>query len=490
MKSFFDKNINRKIKNELKSAIKRIGIPTVSSVVLFVVLLFFVIIPMFENNLMEGKKDMIQELTNSAYHVIEHEYEDFESGELTELEAKEECIEHLEGMVHGKDNLGYMWIIDRTPTVIMHPYREDFIGVNLENYTDPDGIFLFKEFATIATTKGEGFLEYKWQLNENESKNITKISYVKHFEPWDWILGTGIYVADVKKDIRKIINQIIIISSIILVIVLFISTFLIMQWYKAELERTKTQHMLENTNKKIKKIFQTKSDFVNKIAHDLKTPLSPIKMIISTFNTEKMTKIDIKKLVIIERNVKNMDSLILDLSKIARINSTREPKAQFEIYNLSDLVKSIIIEQTSVLDENNFIITTKIGKTPNIAMDVTKIREVISNLISNSMKYSKVSRRLDFLVKKKKDTIQFKLKDEGAGVDAKNLKKLFKQFYIVKETKRHDSLGLGLAICENIIKKHKGKIWAESKGVGKGTSMIFELPLKQNKNVKKIPANA
>lgn len=482
-----DKKASLKFSGQLRAAIVRIGIPAIFSVILFITLLFYIVIPITEENLLEYKKEMVKEQTHSIFGVIEEHYNLANEGKWSHDEAKKITLELIRNIRYGENHQDYFWINDREPIMLMHPYTPELEGQNIDNYTDPDGTRLFHNMVKITDEQGEGYSEYMWQFHNDSANIVQKISYVKLFEPWGWIIGTGIYIEDVKEDIASITNRITIISLGILAIISLISAYTILQWYQTETERSKTEEKLRKANLKLNKIFRIKTEFINRVAHDLKSPITPIKMLIPTFNTKRMVKNDMIKLNIIDRNLKNLNMLINDVLNIARIDSIKQKKLRLTTRNLSKLTVSLIEEQMPVFKKKHFEIVTKIEKTPDIRIEEDKIREVISNIISNAIKYSSSKTKLIFTVREAGKNILFELQDNGPGIEQKNITKIFKQFYVIEVTKKTDSTGLGLSICKAIIKTHKGKVWAESKGLGKGTKISFTIPInhktKQNSKV-------
>ncbi len=126
-------------------------------------------------------------------------------------------------------NNGYFWINTSEPKMVMHPIFKELNGKNLSEFKDKEGQKIFLEFATLANEKKEGGLVlYSWP-KPGETEPKPKFSYVKKFEPWDWIVGTGAYIDDVETKIKnmeeksqKSLQIITIISAIIFVIVLII----------------------------------------------------------------------------------------------------------------------------------------------------------------------------------------------------------------------------------------------------------------------------
>ena len=78
------------------------------------------------------------------------------------------------------------------PHIIVHPYRPDLEGKDISEFADPNGKRLFVEFVKVVKAKKAGYVDYEWQWKDDPGRIVPKISYVKGFEPWGWIVGTGI----------------------------------------------------------------------------------------------------------------------------------------------------------------------------------------------------------------------------------------------------------------------------------------------------------
>ncbi|MEF2230860.1 MAG: methyl-accepting chemotaxis protein [Pseudodesulfovibrio sp.] len=94
------------------------------------------------------------------------------------------------------DDGNYFWINDLTPRMVMHPIKPGMDGQDLSGYTDPKGKALFKEMTTVARASGSGFVDYRWGKPGREG-DFPKLSFVKLFEPWGWIVGMGVYTDDI-----------------------------------------------------------------------------------------------------------------------------------------------------------------------------------------------------------------------------------------------------------------------------------------------------
>ncbi|MCP3952085.1 MAG: methyl-accepting chemotaxis protein, partial [Desulfobacterales bacterium] len=113
--------------------------------------------------------------------------------DLTAAIKKQMAMGIVRGMRYGPAGKDYLWINDMQPAMVMHPIKPALDGKDLSGFKDPAGKHLFVEMAKVCGENGEGFVEYLWPKPGHE-KPVAKISYVKLFKPWNWIIGTGVYV--------------------------------------------------------------------------------------------------------------------------------------------------------------------------------------------------------------------------------------------------------------------------------------------------------
>jgi PAS domain S-box-containing protein len=215
----------------------RILLPTFIVLGLFLAALWGVILPSFEQTLLERKREMIRELTNSAWSILASYHADEQAGLLTREQAQAQAMTRLQNLRYGPEGKDYFWIQDEQPRMIMHPYRADLNGQDLIGFTDPRGVPIFVEFANLVKRSGEGTIDYVWQWNDDPQRLEPKESYVKGFAPWGWIIGTGLYTDDVRQEIARLeqslINTALVISGAIIALLLFV----VQQSYRIEKER-------------------------------------------------------------------------------------------------------------------------------------------------------------------------------------------------------------------------------------------------------------
>ena len=226
-----------------RSYVLRIFLPTLIAIMLFLAAIWGLILPSFEQTLLDRKRELIRELTNSAWSILASYERDERSGLLTRAQAQSMAIERIEALRYGPEGKDYFWIQDMQPRMIMHPYRSDLNGQALNEFTDPRGVPIFVEFADLVRREGEGYIDYVWQWKDDPQRLAPKESYVKGFEAWDWVIGTGIYTDDVNLEIARIEQSLINTSLVISGAVVLLLLLVLQQSLRIERER---QEVVDN----------------------------------------------------------------------------------------------------------------------------------------------------------------------------------------------------------------------------------------------------
>lgn len=136
------------------------------------------------------KQTMINSV-DQVYSVIEAIAKDKTLGDMNA--RKRQAMRVVKEMRYGPESKDYFWINDSQPKMVMHPYSPQLDGKDLSNNADTKGKKLFVEMVQVTKSKGQGFVQYYWD-KYGDNKEVLKLSFVKLFKPWDWIIGTGIYL--------------------------------------------------------------------------------------------------------------------------------------------------------------------------------------------------------------------------------------------------------------------------------------------------------
>jgi len=239
---------------------------------------------------------------------------------------------------------------------------------------------------------------------------------------------------------------------------------------------------LEKVSKRLKQVDVMKSQFINIAAHELKTPLVPMKGFL-TMMKDKPKKYGLNKkgreyVEICLGSVKRLQGLVDDILVISKLEAG-EMKFQMSKVNLLQILKDAVAEFRPLARQSNLLLKTGLpGRLPAIYGDPQRLAQVIDNLITNAIKFTEGG-SVVVEAKKVDRHIQVSVTDTGIGVSKENIPKLFSKFFQIQEVavRKTKGTGLGLAISKEIVNAHKGKIWVESEGIGKGSAFSFSLPI-------------
>lgn len=230
----------------------------------------------------------------------------------------------------------------------------------------------------------------------------------------------------------------------------------------------------------IRSIERMKTAFVSTVSHELKSPLTSIKGFISTLLADEDGYYD-KDTVhgfyqIIDRECERLIRMINDLLNVSRIEAGHALDLNPEPVDLLPLMEKVIMVQRSYTEKHNFKLEVE-DDLPIIVADEDKIDQILTNLTNNAIKYSPGGGNITIAANRDGKGILFAVKDEGIGIPAEHLPKVFDHFHRVdnRDTRQVGGTGIGLTIAKHLVEAHGGKIWVESE-VGKGSTFWFTLP--------------
>jgi signal transduction histidine kinase len=244
---------------------------------------------------------------------------------------------------------------------------------------------------------------------------------------------------------------------------------------------------LEKANQELVRTELAKEEFMSMVSHELKTPLTPLKMYAEMFlKTNVLGKLDEKQrqvMKLMRNNVSKLEMLVNDVMDVYKldIGKLRLNKKQTQV---SELVKENMAELQPLMEDKAIKFEAVIAPPASkiaVVCDSKRIGQVISNLVKNSVDFvPDKGGKITIKVEKGNpdDNVSFTVEDNGTGIPAEKADNLFKSFYQIDTTitRKHGGTGLGLAICKGIIEGHGGNIWID-KNYTVGTSIRFSLPI-------------
>lgn len=234
-----------------------------------------------------------------------------------------------------------------------------------------------------------------------------------------------------------------------------------------------------------KELNQLKSDFVNSVSHDLRSPLAGI--LIATHLMPQLgdvNKSQTELLTTIENRVNVMSQLIDDLLDVSKIEAGIDMDLAPQI--LSPLVEEVVISLIPQAQNKSINLTYQPpSESPLVAANVTRLQQVIHNLVANAIKYTPNGGQVTVKMWPYEDETRIQVIDTGLGIPAADQPHIFEKFYRVKgdHVVRIQGTGLGLAITKGIVEKHQGRIWLESV-FGEGSTFTVALPLHKHPQIK------
>jgi NtrC-family two-component system sensor histidine kinase KinB len=230
---------------------------------------------------------------------------------------------------------------------------------------------------------------------------------------------------------------------------------------------------------RLKELDRLKSEFVMTASHELRTPLTGIEMSIELLRERAAAKLDEQEQQLLEaarEEILRLKALVNDLLDISKIEAGRM-EMEFEQAAVDELLDRAIAVLRNQADENGIELSAATGQDlPKVRADVNKITWVLTNLVSNALRYTDTGGYIRLRAERVGPQVHVSVTDNGEGIPYEYQSRIFDKFVQVKGRKATGGSGLGLTICKEIVRAHGGTIWLDSIP-GKGSTFTFTLPV-------------
>lgn len=246
-----------------------------------------------------------------------------------------------------------------------------------------------------------------------------------------------------------------------------------------QLSLSHSERIMRRQNAKLKQTLEARDKLYSIIAHDLRAPISTIKMINSSIESQvhKIKDPDILKLFsMINETTEEAFNLLENLLRWTR-NQTGKTKVYATSFQINIVIRQIISLFHAIASDKNITIRTQTTEAVRVYADKDMVKTILRNLVSNAIKFTYPGGQVDISAESLPDCVLISVKDNGKGISKENQKRLLKsnEYITTYGTRNEKGSGLGLTLSQDFVKLNKGKFWFSSQE-GVGTSFFFTLP--------------
>ncbi len=232
-------------------------------------------------------------------------------------------------------------------------------------------------------------------------------------------------------------------------------------------------------NRKVWQLYRLQNNFINNFTHELKTPVTSLKLYLETFAKYNLPREEMLKYIdYMIQDAERLSENVSQILNLAKLESD-DYSGETVIADLTSITEVFIKENHHLFQESE-IEVHKIGRDSFMFnVNIALFEMILMNILTNAIKYNEEeTKKVEIFFFKQKNTIQIHFQDNGIGMEKQELKKIFKKFYQIglSDNRSARGSGLGLYIVDNIARLYRGKMKAESKGKGKGSRLILSLP--------------
>ncbi len=336
------------------------------------------------------------------------------------------------------------------------------------NFKDPAGFLIDRDklFDAVLKTHLQSGLEFDYQIElpglYKSNTTSDDLVYTSQLNPWfpNQQIEIKPGSEDLVNDLIKRRSWIYGVASVLLLVAMCLGVVLILRDIARE-----------------KYLARLRSDFISNVTHELKTPLTSIRMYAESIIMGRVKSASIQKeylsVVVNESDrLKRIINNILEFSKMEK----GKPEYHFVNSNLASILKVALHDMNYWFEKEKFDVVTELDENIFADVDPEKMKQMIENLLSNAIKYSTDAKKIFIRLFRETDDICIVIEDRGIGIPAEKMSQIFEPFYRIEQKTSISGTGLGLTVVKEIIEAHGGTIDVESE-VGKGSRFTVRIPL-------------
>jgi len=366
-----------------KSTIKQRIAIMVAVIVIGLAFQNFVNLNELNKSLHSQQSEKIKQIVEASHTILVHYHQLEQSNVLTKEQAQKQALAVIKDIRFGNND--YFWVNDLEPRMVMHPIKESLNNKLLGGIKDPDGVPLFSEMVKIVKAKGEGFIPYKWSKVGSEEP-VDKISYVKGFTPWQWVIGSGIYIDNIQAMYAERRNYLLL-DSLIIILITVAFSYLI---GKSILLPTKEASDL------MKNIAQGEGDLTKQLNDDANDEISKLAYYFNLF-TQKMrdslkdvstnsSQVMVQANALSQTSLRSNEAIQLQNDTTTQIATAMEEMTSSirEISNNADEANKAASDAITNTDGGKLIVSETINQIDSLSSEIDSVSQVITKLATES----------------------------------------------------------------------------------------------------------
>jgi len=231
------------------------ALPAFLVVALFGITVFFFILPRLEAAILASRQNSVRELVRSIEYLLNTYQDDVDNGLIDLAEAQNRALRRIRSFRYGIDMENYFWVSDLKGRFHMHPIRPDLVGHDLNTITDPQARQFLQKSIDIAARQKNGFIEYMWKNRPDAPRMHSKLAYVSLFEPWKWVIGSGLVYDDVKNEISLLTRDLTFVGIGVLLFSALLSGYLTWRGIIVSREQKRAEKALQQSEMRFRNLF-------------------------------------------------------------------------------------------------------------------------------------------------------------------------------------------------------------------------------------------
>lgn len=490
-------------------------IVTINLLVLLVAFLALIwyVLPLYEDSMLQQRRWYVASRVEMAYQLVGSYRQRFGDGELPLALAQERALARLQ-IMSVKDD--YFWVHSLNLVMLMHPYEPALVSKSLPE--DGGGSYntrrLFVAMNRMVTKTGEGFITYDWP-KPGQHKPVPKLSYVRLFEPWGWVIGSGVYIDDIHAEVESLRHKVYVVVGMVLAMIVVFSVIAaarikrpiqqslellqnIPEHYRPEPvaggRLDESGRLLQSLIALVTKVTDAKNmaeaasaakgEFLAQLSHEIRTPMNAISGLTELAIDQADSPQQRELLAGIQHAADHLLSLVNQVLDFSKLESGAVELEQVP-FRLRQTLQATLLPFAVRARSKGIGFDTLFDDTlpESVVGDPVRLRQVVVNLVGNAVKFTSQG---GITVHVEAGTpfegqleLCISVKDTGIGIPREKIDQIFTPYAQAESstTRKFGGTGLGLSIVRRLLEVMQGTITVESQ-LGAGTTFQVTVPVR------------